>query len=193
MATVGLTDLRRRIRAGRRSALAKACAAAPGLRVHDALAGWGTDGLVLAGLGCHVHMSERVPAVHGVLAARVDEALASLPDVGRVTCVCEDARARWAETGRFDVIYLDPMFAPHPTSAAPGKQMRELARFAVATTDVELAELLEAARGVASSRVVVKRRYRAPALPGCPPGWVVRGRSVRFDVYTPLATNPSTA
>ena len=193
MATVGLTDLRRRIRAGRRSALAKACAAAPGLRVHDALAGWGTDGLVLAGLGCHVHMSERVSAVHGVLAARVAEALASLPDAGRVTCACEDAHAQWAETGRFDVIYLDPMFAPHPTSAAPGKRMRELARLAVATTDAELAELLEAARGVASSRVVVKRRHRAATLPGGPPGWVVRGRSVRFDVYPPLATNPSTA
>ena len=190
---IGLTDLRRRIRAGRRSALAKACAAAPGLRVHDALAGWGTDGLVLAGLGCHVHMSERVPAVHEGLVVRVAEALASLPSAGHVTCVCEDAHAQWAETGRFDVVYLDPMFAPHPTSAAPGKRIRELARLAAATTEAELAELLETARGVAAARVVVKRRYRAPALPGCPPGWVVRGRSVRFDVYPPLATNPSTA
>ena len=138
-------------------------------------------------------MSERVPAVHERLIARVGEALASLPDAGRVTCVCEDARARWDETGRFDVVYLDPMFAPHPTSATPGKRMRELARLAAATTDAELAELLTTARGVASSRVVVKRRYRAPALPGGPPGWVVRGRSVRFDVYPPLATKPSTA
>ena len=194
MATdIGLTDLRRRMRAGRRSALAKACSAAPGLRVHDALAGWGTDGLVLAGLGCHVHMSERVPAVHGTLAARVAEALASLPNAGNVTCACEDARTRWGEIARFDVVYLDPMFARHPTSAASGKRMRELARLAEATTDAELAELLEAARGVASSRVVVKRRQRAPALPGTAPGWVVRGRSVRFDVYPPLATKPSTA
>ena len=138
-------------------------------------------------------MSEWVPAVHERLIARVGEALASLQDAGRVTCACEDARVRWAETGRFDVVYLDPMFAPHPTSAAPGKQMRELALLAAATADAELAELLEAARGVASSRVVVKRRHRAPALPGGPPGWVVRGRSVRFDVYPPLATNPSTA
>lgn len=138
-------------------------------------------------------MSEGVPIVHETLAARVAEALASLPGAGPVTCACEDARACWAETGRFDVIYLDAMFAPHPTSAAPAKRMRALARLAPATTDAELAELLETARGVASSRVVVKRRRHAPALPGSQPGWAVRGRSVRFDVYPPLATKPSTA
>lgn len=138
-------------------------------------------------------MSERVPIVHEALMVRVAEALASLPSAGSVTCACEDARIRWCETGRFDVVYLDAMFAPHPTSAAPAKRMRELARLAPATTDAELAELLETARRVAASRVVVKRRRRTPALPGSQPGWAVRGRSVRFDVYPPLASKPSTA
>lgn len=189
----GLTTLKRRLRAGRRSALAKACSAAPGLRVHDAMAGWGIDGLVLAGLGCAVHMSERVAAVHEVLAARIADALAQVPNMGEITCACEDARARWRERRLFDVVYLDPMFPPHPTSAAPGKHMRLLAEHAAPTPNAELGELLAAARRVASSRVVVKRAARAPALPGGEPDWVVRGRSVRFDVYAPLAAKPSMA
>ena len=187
------THLGRRLRAGRRSGLAKACSAARGLRVHDAMAGWGTDGLVLAGLGCAVHMSERVPAVHAALAVRVADAMAQVPRLAQVTSACEDARARWRERGLFDVVYLDPMFPPHPTSAASGKHMRLLAELAAQTPNAELGALLAAARRVASSRVVVKRPARAPALPGGEPDWVVRGRSVRFDVYAPLATKPSIA
>lgn len=183
-ANAALADLRRRIRAGRRLALAKACCAAAGLRVHDAMAGWGTDGLVLAGLGCKVHMSERVPDIHGLLIARVAEAAAQLRFAHEITCACEDARTIWSAPPRFDVIYLDPMFPPHHSSAASGKRMRAVAELAPETPAAELAQLLQAARRVAASRVVVKRRYRAPTLPGAnKPDWVVRGRSVRFDVY----------
>lgn len=157
------------------------------------MAGWGTDGLVLAGLGCAVHLSERVPAVHAALAARVALATAHMPDWGPITCACEDARARWRDGCVFDVVYLDPMFPPHPTSAAPAKHLRLLAEFVAQTPNAELGELLAAARRVASSRVVVKRPLRAPALPGGDPDWVLRGRRVRFDVYRPLATKPSIA
>lgn len=183
-AALGLPALRRRVRAGRRLALARACAAAPGLVVHDAMAGWGTDGLVLAGLGCVVHMSERVAAVHDVLRARVAEAVAVGKRFGAVTTACEDARVRWGRGSGFDVVYLDPMFGPHRTSAAPAKRMGTLRALAGETPDVELAALVLTARGVASSRVVVKRRAKAPRLRGVgEPDWIVRGRSVCFEVY----------
>lgn len=186
--------MRRRIRAGPRLALARACAAAPGLAVHDAMAGWGTDGLVLAGLGCVVHMSERVAAVHDLLRARVAETVAGVKGLGPVTTACEDARARWCGGTVFDVIYLDPMFGTQPRSAAPAKRMRALAALAGPTPDAELATLVVAARRCASSRVVVKRRVKAPALPGVgAPDWVVRGRSVRFEVYVASATGASSA
>ena len=173
-----LPDIKRRLRQGRRSALGRACAAAPGLRIHDALAGWGTDGLVLATLGCRVHMSERSPEVYAVLAKR----LAAWPGA-KPTCQLEDARSRWHRRGAFDVVYLDPMFGMHPKSAQPAKHMQVLATLADAPDHEALAALIEQARGVAAARVVVKRRA-STAVVG-KPDWRIRARSVRFDVYRP--------
>lgn len=173
-----LPDVRRRLRHGRRLALAKACGAAPGLRVHDALAGWGTDGLLLAMLGCRVHMSECHAEVYAALAQR----LAAWPGA-HPTHQHEDARSRWRERGRFDVVYLDPMFGAHPKSAQPAKHMQVLAALAEATDDEDAAALIDAARTVAAVRVVVKRRASAPPLR--PPDWRIGGRRVRFDVYRP--------
>ena len=175
---VALPEVERRLRQGRRSALARACAAAPGLRVHDALAGWGTDGLVLAMLGCRVHMSERNPEVYAVLAARVSAWVGSKP-----TCQLEDARSRWQERDAFDVVYLDPMFGTHPKSAQPTKSMQVLARLADAANDDAIAALVELARCAAATRVVVKRRAKAATVGQ--PDWRIQARSVRFDVYRP--------
>lgn len=169
-------DFARRKRHAGRSALARACGAAPGLRLHDAMAGWGTDGLLLASLGCRVHMSERVPRVHDVLVAR----LAAWPDP-KPTCALEDARCRWRSGAAFDVIYLDPMFGPHPKTALPAKAMQTLAALADPPDENELAQAIGEARRVATVRVVVKRRASASAVGR--PDWAVRGRSVRFDVY----------
>ena len=179
-AEVSLPDLKRRLRQGRRSALAKACAAAPGLRVHDALAGWGTDGLVLATLGCSVHMSERCAEVYAILVER----LAAWP-AAKPTCEHEDARSRWHRRGVFDVVYLDPMFGAHPKSALPAKHMQVLAELADAPDDADLAAMIEQARRVATLRVVVKRRAAASAIGT--PAWRIRARSVRFDVYLPTS------
>ncbi len=187
MIPVQLPDIRRRVRQGRRLALARACNAGPGLRVHDALAGWGTDGLVLAALGCRVHLSERNCQVHEILDARLRAESARLatqrPDA--ISWACEDARDRWREDGQFDVVYLDPMFGGHPKTALPAKSMQMLAELAGEISNAEAALLLDQARRVAASRVVVKRRANATALGQ--PDWRIRARSVRFDVYLPLA------
>ena len=179
-------DIRRRLRQGRRLALAKACDARPGLRVHDALAGWGTDGLVLAALGCRVHFSERNSDVHEILEARLrdETSRAGLASSDRTSWAHEDARDRWREGGQFDVVYLDPMFGEHPKTAMPAKQMQVLAELVGEMPQKEVVELIEAARHIASSRVVVKRRATARSLGR--PDWCIRARSVRFDVYLPL-------
>lgn len=180
-----LPDVRRRLRQGRRLALARACDARPGLRVHDALAGWGTDGLVLAALGCRVHLSECNAEVHRILDSRLraesDRLLGARPE--SISWAHEDARDRWRAGGDFDVVYLDPMFGEHPKTALPAKQMQVLANLAGKMSAAEIVELIEAARHVASSRVVVKRRTSAEALGR--PDWQIRARSVRFDVYSP--------
>lgn len=180
-----LPDIRRRVRQGRRLALARACDARPGLRVHDALAGWGTDGLVLAALGCRVHLSEINPEVHRVLDSRLrtesDRLLGARSE--SISWTHEDARDRWRTGGDFDVVYLDPMFGEHPKTALPAKQMQVLADLAGVMSAGEIVELIEMARRVASSRVVVKRRASAEALGR--PDWQIRARSVRFDVYLP--------
>lgn len=191
MIPMQLPDIRRRARQGRRMALARACAAGPGLRVHDALAGWGTDGLVLAALGCRVHLSERNCHVHEILDARLRAESVRLPTQrpGAISWAHEDARDRWREDGQFDVVYLDPMFGEHPKTALPAKPMQVLAELACRMSNVEVAELIDQARRVADSRVVVKRRARAAALGR--PDWHIRARSVRFDVYSPLPRRSS--
>ena len=147
--------------------------------MHDALAGWGTDGLVLAALGCRVHMSERNPQVFAIL----DERLRGRVDRGDVRWMQEDARQRWCGDGEFDVVYLDPMFGVHPKTALPAKHMQVLAQLVGETREQEVVGMIEAARAVALSRVVVKRRLASAHLGE--PHWRIRGRSVRFDVYLP--------
>ena len=98
LADLALPPVAPRARAGPQLALARACgirsraAASARLRVHDALAGWGTDGLVLAALGCSVHMSECQASVYQRLCQRL--ATEAAP-AGEVTVALEDARERW--------------------------------------------------------------------------------------------------
>ena len=172
-------EVHRRAKQGRRGALARACGARPGMHIHDALAGWGTDGLLLAMLGCRVHMTEMHPDVCAALVARV-RATHLPPSCTAPTWACGDAQDCWQQR-RFDVIYLDPMFGDHPSGALPALRMQALATLAEEMDDAELGKMLSAARESATSRVVIKRRRHAP--PVVPPDWRILGRSVRFDVY----------
>ena len=190
-----LPDVLPRVRAGRHLALARACGvprrpmalhgdpAVPRLRVHDALAGWGTDGLVLAGLGCAVHMSERHPAIYRRLRQRLQEHGCGGAADGRgpVTAALEDARERWRGGPAFDVVYLDPVFGPHPKTAAASRHMQLLRELAPPLEGV--GALIALACAVAGDRVVVKRR-RSERAYGTP-AWQVAAKTVRFDVYRP--------
>jgi 16S rRNA (guanine1516-N2)-methyltransferase len=79
------------------------------------------------------------------------------------------------------VIYLDPMFPHRDKSALVKKEMR-LFRPLVGDDD-DAPALLQAALALATHRVVVKRSRKAPVIAGEQPGYVLEGKSSRFDIY----------
>ena len=129
-------------------------------------------------------MSECHPLVYQRLRARLRE-----HGHGAVTVALEDARQRWRQGPAFDVIYLDPMFGPHPKTAAPSGHMQVLAALAPPPDDI--GALVELARRAAGSRVVVKRRRSAD--PYGAPAWHIAARAVRFDVYRAERQPPASA
>lgn len=179
---------RRRFGGGSGQMIAKAVGVQSGIRprVLDATAGLGRDAFVLAALGCEVTLIERQPLVAALLEdglARAARDLEVAPIIARMRLVPGNAIAAmmgWSETPP-QVIYLDPMFPHRDKSALVKKEMR-LFRPLVGDDD-DAPELLAAALGLASHRVVVKRPRKAPAIAGSKPGYSLDGKSSRYDIY----------
>ena len=146
----------------------------------DATAGWGTDGLALARLGCRVRMLETHPQVFAMLDDRLRRSGVS------AATEWADARSRMrgADRERYDVVYLDPMFPPRNKTALPARPLQVL-REIVGEDTPDASELLALARRCALGRVVMKQRAHGPTVGD--PDWRVTGRTVRFDVYRPMA------
>lgn len=171
---ISVDDVARRSAQGgelRRACLGKAGSA----NVLDAMAGWGVDGLVLAGAGATVTLVERQPALWAL-----QRDLVRRTGLDRVVCRCDDGFAAITGSEAHDVIYLDPMFPTRNKRALPGKRMQWTAQLATADPR-PLAQWLDAAIGRAVERVVLKRRRKDPALR--PPDWQIVGTTVRYDVY----------
>lgn len=168
--------------------IAKAVGIQAGIRplVLDATAGLGRDAFVLAELGCTVMLIERQPVIaalleDGLLRAKDDPEVAGI--VGQMHLLCGNAidlMKSWSAEPP-QVIYLDPMFPHRDKSALVKKEMR-LFRPLVGDDD-DAPALLQAALALATHRVVVKRSRKAPAITGEPPGYVLEGKSSRFDIY----------
>lgn len=166
--------------------------------VLDATGGFGRDAFVLADLGCEVQICEREPAMALLLGEAIRRARESddawLQQVASRMHLCPgEAQEVFAQRAiEYDVIYLDPMF-PLDRKAAPGKEMQvlhqllssrqESAEGSAEACNLDAVGLFEWACAQPVARVVVKRPRRAPALSASPPGFALRGRSVRFDVY----------
>lgn len=184
----GAVAHRRLFGGGAGQMIAKAVGIQPGIRptLLDATAGLGRDAFVLAELGCTLTLIERQPLIAALLedglqrAVAVDEIAAI---VGRMHLMCGNAITlmRAWETEPPQVIYLDPMF-PHRDKSAQVKKEMRLFR-PLAGSDDDAPELLAAALALATHRVVVKRPRKAPAIAGEPPGYVLEGKSSRFDIY----------
>jgi 16S rRNA (guanine1516-N2)-methyltransferase len=185
-------ELERRLRQGRRLALARAVGPRAGLHVLDAMAGFGTDGFTLAALGCRVLMVESNVVMSALLADAHHRLGGWVAAKGEVDLCQSDVRAVLGSDRVWDVVYLDPMFADDGKRALPKQRMQLLRMIADdPPSDADLSSLVVEARQRARERVVVKRRRRDPALGGGTPDWSIQGRSLRFDVYRGVAREPS--
>jgi 16S rRNA (guanine1516-N2)-methyltransferase len=162
-----------------------------GISVLDATAGLGRDALVLAYLGCHVHMLEKSPVIHALLEAGLQRALALDDEVlhsapRRMQLSQCDARQWFADMAggtkpQPDVIYLDPMFPARSKSANVKKDIALLQD--LLEVEEDFAGLLAAARACAHYRVVVKRPGNKSGKDVPAPSFIVPGKSAHFDVY----------
>lgn len=180
-------DVRRRVAGGRRQLLGKAVGLARMAepRLLDATAGLGRDAFVLASLGARVTLAERHPAIAALLADARTRALAdalAAAAAARTEIVAADARNLLDPAGgRFDVVYLDPMYPDRGKSALAKKELQLLRELAGPDTDADA--LLAPALANARRRVVVKRPLQASPLAGREPSLAFSGTQARFDVY----------
>jgi 16S rRNA (guanine1516-N2)-methyltransferase len=168
--------------------IAKAVGIQPGVRpvILDATAGLGRDAFLLAQLGCTVTMVERHALIGVLLTDGLERALGD-PEVGeiiermqlRLGNAVELLKA-WSDEAP-QVIYLDPMFPHRDKSALVKKEMRVFRPLVGADDDAP--QLLQAALELATHRVVVKRPRKAPNIDGQSPGYVLEGKSSRYDIY----------
>lgn len=179
---------RRQFGGGSGQMIAKAVGIAPGVRprVLDATAGLGRDAFVLASLGCHMTLIERQPLIAALLddglarAARDAEVASIVARMQLLTGNAIELMAAWQGEPP-QVIYLDPMFPHRDKSALVKKEMRLFRPFV--GDDLDAPALLQAALALASHRVVVKRPRKAPPIDGAKPGYVLEGKSSRYDIY----------
>ena len=155
----------------------------PGVgHVIDATAGWGVDAARMAISGFRVTAVERDKIVAAMLQHALGQS-ANREMVNRMELVCGDSiRVISGIRPRADVVYLDPMYPPHPKSTAVRKGMQVLRELVGPEQDPGL--LFEQAMQHARKRVVVKRPHHANPIA---PGKVgeIRGKLIRFDLYKP--------
>lgn len=179
--------LQHRRRGGQNELLGRAVGVKAGQRpsVIDATAGLGRDAYVLADLGCTVTLIER----SAVLALMLEQALerASISAIASVRAAASRMRlqsrdSRDYETSQETVIYLDPMFTDRRGSAAVKKDLSVLQALH-GNVDNEDEQLLAWALAQPVRRVVVKRPLKSAPLDSRKPSHVIKGKTVRFDVY----------
>lgn len=184
----GAVAHRRQHGGGTGQMIAKAVGIQPGVRptVLDATAGLGRDAFLLAQLGCRVTLLERHPLVGALLADGLARALVD-PDVGPIVRRMDfrlgnaiEILGEWSDAAP-QVIYLDSMFPHRDESSLVKKEMRVFRP--LVGGDDDAAKLLEAALALATHRVVVKRPRKAPSIEGVQPGYVLEGKSSRYDIY----------
>lgn len=161
----------------------------PTLSVIDATAGFGQDSFILATLGCQVQLIERSPVIAALLQDGFKRASVCPQTAGIINNMQFIAGNAIEILSKLrleqypDIIYLDPMFPKRQKTALVKKEM--LALREIVGKDLDCAELLTIALGVAKKRVVVKRPRLSPCLSEVAPSFVLTGTANRFDIYSP--------
>jgi 16S rRNA (guanine1516-N2)-methyltransferase len=159
-------------------------------KVLDTTAGLGGDSFVLASRGYPVMLMERSPIVALLLSDGLsrgqdseDEDLRAI--IGRMCFRQGDSLDYLRQLNDYDcpdVIYIDPMFPASKKSALVKKEMQAFQQLVGADQDSHA--LLTSALEKARHRVVVKRPLKAECLGGMEPAFALKGKAVRFDIYS---------
>jgi len=170
--------------------------------VIDATAGFGTDGWMIASLGCEVRLLEASPVLatmltHALENARNTAATAAMhnrPENQSVNSPAQNISVFNTDSIQYlndnenasaDIIYLDPMY-PQTRSKALVKKGMQLLHDLIGP-DNNSADLLGAALNRANYRVIVKRPRGAPTLNGTIKfsGQLsaVQSTNTRYDIY----------
>tara|TARA_B100000886_G_C20111826_1_gene362187 strand:- start:34 stop:534 length:501 start_codon:yes stop_codon:yes gene_type:complete len=153
--------------------------------IWDATGGLGRDAFVLADLGSEVTLCERVPVLAWLLGQAVQAAAVSGVDQVREAAermVVRAGDSKMLRAPAETVIYLDPMFPERKKAAAVKKESAMLQHLVDQADDSEA--LWQWAWDQPVERIVVKRPLRAPVLGNIRPAHTLKGKSVRFDVFT---------
>lgn len=158
--------------------------------VLDATAGLGGDSFVLASWGYCVSLMERSPIAALLLTDGISRARSSEDRTLRAVVdqmeFCRGDSLDYLHTLPAeqcpDVVYIDPMFPSSKKSALVKKEMQAFQQIVGADQDSDA--LLAAALKKARHRVVVKRPLKAECLAGLSPAFALKGKAVRFDIYT---------
>lgn len=179
---------KRIVSAGRKSELLlQACKLNQTMNVIDANAGFGHDGLLLAGTGAKVLMIEKQPII--ALLLFYEYHIMSQHQnwqklLGRIQIICDDALLRLPKL-QADLVYLDPMFPQHSYQSKVGKHMQVLHTLTCSPDHPEQAMLLQKAKQALTDggKVVIKRPIGAEYLADCPPIQSFANDAIRFDIY----------
>lgn len=156
-------------------------------QVLDLTAGWGVDAAHLAHHQYHVTALEQHPFLAFLLIETYKRCQSSVfkssiqfHHVDALSYINENPM------GKFDVVYLDPMYPEKKKSAATNKKMQilQLLHLSEKLNPNDVKQLLIAARKVATKRVVVKRPHFAPPIEIDRVGYT-QGKLLRFDIYHP--------
>lgn len=161
-----------------------------GLRALDATAGMGEDALILAAAGFTVELAEQDPIIHLLLEDSITRAregeeiyLRQLVSGMRLLEGNSIPWMRAAQSGYWDLIYLDPMFPERKKSALVKKKFQLLHYLERPAADEQ--ELLQAALSARPKKIVIKRPLKGPDLGGQKPSYRIRGKAIRYDVIVP--------
>jgi 16S rRNA (guanine1516-N2)-methyltransferase len=184
---------RRRYGGGTGQAIAKAVGVSGVFlpSILDLTAGLGTDGFVLASLGCTVELVERNPIISCLLedgirraieyAATDEDLMEIIQRVNFTENESIDFLSNLSEAKRADIICLDPMFPRRQKAAKVKKEMQAFQSIVGEDSDAE--GLLVKAINAAKYRVVVKRPGHSEFLGQLKPTYSLKGKSTRFDIY----------
>ena len=166
---------------GRKHDLVRSCKPARAVQIIDLTAGWGRDAAILAYLGADVLMIERNPMMAALLfdgLRRMNRRLTGTLRLIHMQSI-DYLRTLLPVTNGSTVIYMDPMHPARKKSALVKKDMQAMQL--ILGPDQDVLEVLNYARTLSCSRVVVKWPQKLPAL--VPADLSFPGKTVRFDIY----------